>query len=127
MNLENKILLISENILHFNTGKIVLKNIDDFEALYSGVKSLRSDHFDAVEQTGYFENFGNDELKVEGHIKKNGIFNIWTEIDIGIGLLLVAGYYPIESFRYFISNEKWSNCNEVFLIESPADEGGLIN
>lgn len=127
MNLENNLKAISENVLHLGITEIILKDIEEFDLLYTGTTSPKSDHFDDDSQIGYFENFGKDLLRVEEFVKKNGTARVWTDVDLSIGLVLVPGFYLMDSFRFFISNEEWSNSNEVFLLEAITNDRCLIN
>ena len=87
--------------------------IDDWDNKYTQV-NVKSENF---EDNGRFETFGKD---LEYVLSKN-YENIWTAVDCDSGMFLVAGYHLVNRVYYVVSNEKFENENEEYLIDDYND------
>lgn len=85
-----------------------LKEVD-FDKRYTLNTKLKSEKLDE----GKFETFGKDLETVLSQDPKN----VWTCVETEEGLCFVAGLHYVNRIYYLVSNESWTNSDEIYLIE----------
>lgn len=64
-----------------------------------------------------YETYGNEI----DYIKKQPNERVWTIIDEGDELYIIAGFHYVNRFGYLVTDEKWNDQNETYLVDESRD------
>lgn len=83
---------------------------DDFDKKYHGDPDFRSESSD---MDGIQETYGDELSAVVVQAQKNRK-TVWTIVETGNGLHIIAGLHFVNRYQFFISKEEWKYSNEQY-------------